>query len=114
MSGKSEEEDEELKEEDEEEASEEEEKAEDKKAERSLLGKGEKADTRRDAAQKFYCRSLRGFHLQIPRAFLFATATRAVVCVSCRRATERRAEERRVGELPASVRMPERTRGVAE
>lgn len=35
-----------------------------------------KADTRRDAARKFYCRSLRGFHLQIPRAFLFSRATR--------------------------------------
>lgn len=30
-----------------------------------------KADTRRDAARKFYCRSLRGFHLQIPRLFPF-------------------------------------------
>lgn len=31
----------------------------------------EKADTRRDAARKFYCRSLRGFHLQILRASPF-------------------------------------------
>lgn len=35
-----------------------------------------KADTRRDAAQKFYCRSLRGFHLQIPWGFPFLSRGR--------------------------------------
>lgn len=30
-----------------------------------------KADTRRDAPRKFYCRSLRGFHLQISRVSPF-------------------------------------------
>lgn len=38
----------------------------------SLLGNGgKKADTRREAARKFYCRSVRGFHLQIPPSFPF-------------------------------------------
>lgn len=37
-------------------------------SERNASGK---AEMRRDAARKFYCRSLRGFHLQIPRTFPF-------------------------------------------